>query len=448
MNRKVLIIDDNERIVESLSDLLVPLGYGVFSALNTREAVAVAKLEKVHVALLDIKLGSESGIDCLRELLKIDTHLPVIMITGFATVDNAVEAMKLGAFDYFKKPLDFERLLKVLDNAIDLRVLKEENRELRARIGEAKPSLTYKSEGMKELLDKAAMIAGTEIPVLLIGENGTGKEMIADMIHERSRRSRKQFLKINCAAFPESLLDNELFGHEKGSYTGAIGDFQGIFERADGGTLFLDEIGDMPLTIQAKILRVLQNNEIRRIGGKENISIDVRFIAATNKDLAAMIGAGLFREDLYYRLNAATLSVPPLRERIEDLPDLVEAFLKEYAEGNSTPKKRVAKEVQECFLNYRWPGNVRELKNTVMYISAISKGDTITLDTLPPIFTTPKDAGHIEPATHRLQDVERSKIAEVLKNAGGNKKKAAELLGLSRNTLYRKLRTYGLYDDD
>ncbi len=446
MKPTILLIDDNIKILESLADLLVPLGFKTLSATNTREAVSRLAEDRIDVVLLDVRLGDENGIDCFRELRRVDDQLPVIIITGYATVDNAVEAMKLGAFDYFKKPLDFERLIKVIENAAKLRTLASENRQLKAHI--SRNSVRYTSGKMRELLDKASLLAETELPILVLGENGTGKEMIADLVHDRSRRSGKEFHKINCAAFPESLLDNELFGHDKGSYTGAVSDFKGVFERANGGTLFLDEIGDMPLTIQAKILRVLQNNEIRRIGGRETLSVNVRFIAATNKDLSGLIRNGLFREDLYYRLNAATISVPPLRERKEDLLLLCDYFLDEFELENGPPRKALSPEVVSLFTSYRWPGNVRELRNTIMYIAAVCRDRIITPKVLPPIFSATRDAGRIDkPESSRLQDLERQAIAEAFRETGGNKKQTAERLGMSRNTLYRKLREYGIETD-
>jgi len=442
----ILLIDDNKKIVESLSELLVPLGFKTLSATNTREAVRELEADHVDVVLLDIKLGEENGIDCFRELRRRDEQLPVIIITGYATVDNAVEAMKLGAFDYFKKPLDFERLISVIENAAKLRALATENSQLKAHI--SRNSIRYTSSKMRELLDKATLLAETELPVLILGENGTGKEMIADLIHDRSRRSGREFHKINCAAFPESLLDNELFGHDKGSYTGAVSDFKGVFERANGGTLFLDEIGDMPLTIQAKILRVLQNNEIRRIGGRETLSVNVRFIAATNKDLSGLIRNALFREDLFYRLNAATIAVPPLRERRDDLLPLCDYFLDEFELENGPPRKTLSPEVIGLFTSYRWPGNVRELRNTIMYIAAVCRDRVITPKVLPPIFSATRDAGRIAaPESATLQDIERQAIAAAIREARGNKKQTAERLGMSRNTLYRKLREYGIETD-
>ncbi|MGI5173623.1 sigma-54-dependent Fis family transcriptional regulator [Treponema sp. OMZ 840] len=440
MKRYVLIVDDNQRVVESLSELLIPLGYFVHFALNTREAVAIVKTEKIDVALLDIRLGNENGIECLREMLKEKPQLPVIMITGYATVDSAVDAMKLGAFDYLKKPLDFENLTKTIEKAISDETVNSKHSQLK----KIEPIFKYKSSLMDTLLDKTMLIANTELPVLITGENGTGKEMIADIIHKNSCRAKEKIFKINCAAFPESLLDNELFGHEKGAYTGASSNFKGIFEQANGGTLLLDEIGDMPLTIQAKILRTLQNNEIRRIGSTETISIDVRFLAATNKDIESMIKNGHFREDLYYRLNAATLYIPPLRDRKEDITELIDCFLNEYSFKNSVPRKNINNEVLECFMEYRWPGNVRELRNTIMYIAAISKTNIITIETLPPIFTSSKHIEKINRQPYTIQEVEKETIIKTLKTMQGNKRKTAEKLGLSRNTLYRKLRMYNI----
>ncbi|HKL21143.1 MAG TPA: sigma-54 dependent transcriptional regulator, partial [Tichowtungia sp.] len=277
MTGTVLVVDDNERVFNSLEPNFRHFGLAAKHAPNGKTAEKIVQAQAPDVVLLDIRLGTENGIDVLRELKELAPTLPIIMITGFGSVDTAVEAMKLGAFDYVKKPLDFDRLFKVVENALELSKLTEENAVLKRRIRELSPQICMENTRMYEIVEQARKLAGTDIPVLITGENGSGKEVIADYIHTHSDRSAHRMNKINCAAFPESLLDNELFGHEKGAYTGATGTFQGVFERSNRSTLFLDEIGDMPLTIQAKILRVLQNREVRRIGGTENLSIDVRF---------------------------------------------------------------------------------------------------------------------------------------------------------------------------
>jgi DNA-binding NtrC family response regulator len=387
-------------------------------------------------------VGEENGIDILIDLKKADPGVPVIMITGYATVDTAVQALKLGAADYVKKPLDFEVLHKIVTNAIRLSRLAEENRGLKSRLQELKPRFTTRSPRLLQLLETVRKLAATELPVLITGENGTGKELIADALHEGSSRASRKLLKVNCASFPESLLDNELFGHERGSYTGADSSYKGLFEQAGAGTLFLDEIGDMPLAIQAKILRALQNKEIRRIGGTSTVAIDVRFITATNRNVEQLIAANRFREDLYYRLSAAVVSLPPLREHLEDLPELSRTFVEEYCLSNSLPLKELEPAVLEAFLRYPWPGNVRELKNTLNYACAICSGPRISLADLPPAFQ-----GGVGPAGNGLnvrEKAERDLIIKTLQLAGFNKRAAALRLAMSRKTLYNKIARYGI----
>ncbi len=441
MKGTVLIVDDKVRLYESLAKNFQHQGYRTVHAASTSEALKTVLEEPVDAVLLDIMLGAENGIEVLRSLKKSAPTVPVIMITGYASVDSAVESMKLGAFDYVKKPLDFDRLLKTIENATEMSRLNRENRQLRERLQGLTPRICMHSGRMISVVERAAKLAATDLPVLIVGENGTGKEIIADYIHAHSPRAAHPMVKINCAAFPESLLDNELFGHEKGAYTGADGAFQGVFERAHASTLFLDEIGDMPPTIQAKILRTLQNREIRRLGGQQTLTVDVRFIAATNKKLERLIAQGSFREDLFYRLNAAMLEVPPLRERKEDLPQLAEQLLGEFAHGSCGEVKRIGKEVLTRFMEYDWPGNVRELRNVIHYAAAIGEGSVIEPDDLPPAFYGPEvlqDTGNV-----RLQ-MERMLIIKTLQRMNNNKKRTAEFLQMSRKTLYFKMQKHGI----
>lgn len=441
MTTTVLIVDDNERVYSSLKPNFEHFGYRVVHAPDGRSALKVVRNGEISVVLLDIMLGKENGITVLQQVKESAPRVPVVMITGYASVDTAVQAMKMGAYDYVKKPLDFERLLKVVENAAELYDLSEENAVLKRRIEELSPRICLENSRLYHIVEHAKKLAQTDIPVLIVGENGSGKEVIADFIHSQSSRSRQKMHKINCAAFPESLLDNELFGHEKGAYTGADQRFCGIFEQADNSTLFLDEIGDMPSTIQAKILRVIQHNEFRRIGGTEQIRVNVRFIAATNQDLQAKIAAGAFREDLYFRLNAAIIEVPPLRERHEDIPLLVDYFLAEFSRAHGKRIERVAPEVMERFLTYLWPGNVRELKNTINYGVAITDTPIVKLVDLPPSLLQTENA----PAPRgRAQEIERELIARTLSECRFNKKRTAELLGISRKTLYAKLSRYAI----
>jgi two-component system, NtrC family, response regulator AtoC len=429
----LLIVDDNLKLCRSLARNFEHVGFSVSIATCAQEAVGRFSSARMDAVLLDIMLGEENGIDVLTKLLAVDKNVPVVMITAYASVESAVQSLKLGAFDYVKKPLDFDELLKTVRKACEFSRLRDENIRLKSRLKELSATIVTKDRQMAVLLRKVEKLATTDLPVLICGESGTGKEVFADYIHAASSRSAASMVKINCVAFPETLLDNELFGHEKGAYTGADSVFKGLFEKADGSTLFLDEIGDMPLSIQAKILRTLQDREIRRLGGNQTIRVNVRFIAATNKDLAELISKGQFREDLYYRLNAAVLSLPSLRERRQDIPLLVEHFL---AAG-----KTVSADVMERFLQYDWPGNVRELKNVVTYAAAMCSGTRIETEDLPVHFlesSRAKDGGNIR------EDMERSLILKVLQSTKYNRSRAAEILNMSRKTLYTKMAKYGL----
>ncbi len=441
MKATILIIDDNVKWCKSLAQNFEQRGYHTCYATTGKEAHGILLKHAIHLVLLDVMIGEENGIDVLEGLLLLDKNLPVIMITGFGSIDTAVQSIKLGAFDYVTKPLDFEKLLKIVENAMKISHLREEGLHIEDR-GELSPGIITQDEKMLELCEQAKKFAGTDLPILISGENGTGKEIIADFIHAHSPRSAHKMLKINCAAFPETLLDNELFGHEKGAYTGADTTFKGVFERAHESSLFLDEIGDMPLTIQAKILRTLQTHEIRRIGGMHTLKVDVRFITATNKDLPALIRKSTFREDLFYRLNTAIIHLPPLRDRKEDIPLLAEYFLSEYSKLHSTCAKSISKVAIVRLLQYHWPGNIRELRNTINYAATISTNDTIDVDALPPQFR------QLEPqkvSTKNIrEDMERQLIIEMLQKTNYNKKKTAELLNMSRNTLYNKLEKYGI----
>lgn len=417
------------------------MGYRSHWACESAEAFTILKAHAVSAVLLDIVLGKENGMEVLQRLTAFDKNLPVIMITGYGSIETAVKAVKAGAVDYVQKPLIFNDLLKVVENAVKLADLTRENRQLKCRLFEFSDRIITQNRQMIDLCHKAKRLAATDMPVLIYGENGTGKELLAHFIHTHSNRNAKGLSCINCAAFPESLLDNELFGHEKGAYTGADCAFAGIFEKAHGGTLLLDEIGDMASSTQAKILRTLQSNEIRRIGGGKNIHIDVRFIASTNKNLRKLIDEGKFREDLFYRINAATLVIPPLRERPDDIPVLVDYFLKLYSKGNSKKVNRISDSVLNCFCNYQWPGNIRELKNTINYAATLANSNSIGIDDLPVSFY--KDGKGQEEVNIR-EETEKMMILKMLKQTDYNKKKAAKLLKISRKTLYNKLKKYDI----
>lgn len=435
MNRKVLVIDDNLSFSRSLEHLLKGKDFRVYIASNSTEGLGILTTEEINYVLLDVQLGEEYGPDVLTVLKKRYSDIPVIMLTGFGTIESAVASIKMGAFDYIQKPVKLKRLLDIFENA------QRKKEETRGSLSSF-PFIT-RSPYIQEILRTTERIAPTNIPILLYGENGTGKEVMADYIQSLSGRQNGPYVKINCASFSDTLLENELFGHERGAYTGAENIHKGVFEKADGGTLFLDEIGDMPVSVQSKVLRVLQNNELYRLGGENLVKVDIRIIAATNRDLEEAIAGRTFRQDLYYRLNAAIISLPPLRERKEDIQFLAESFIATYSSESGSVKRSFSDEVLDMFHRHQWPGNVRELKNLVGYATAISKGKEICRDDLPPHFLSQWEKA---PKESLLDRTERELILQELKKWNFNKKKAAESLSISRSTLYSKLRKYELTD--
>jgi DNA-binding NtrC family response regulator len=434
MNKTILIVDDNFRAFKSLTLNFKAQGYDTRYASCGEEALAALKRESFCVVLLDLMLGDEDGRDVLERIRALPDGPPVIMITGYAGIDSAVDSIKRGAYNYLQKPVDFDRLLDMIET-----VMAGETGGPRLQAFETELYKTRSPE-MKRVMEKAGKLAATDFPVLILGENGTGKELMAEYIHQHSVRKDSGLHKINCAAFQESILDNELFGHNKGAYTGADDDFKGIFELADGQTLFMDEIGDMSLAIQAKILRTLQNSEIRRIGGNKVITVDVRFIAATNKDIEGMIADKEFRQDLYYRLNTAVVRIPPLRERLDDIDYLAEIFLKDQPGGAD---RSLSEEVIEIFCNYSWPGNVRELKNTIQYAAALSDRRIILPEDLPGSLAA-RAAGDKAFEGNVRERAEKDVILRTLKKHGYNKSRAAAELNMSRKTLYIKIEKYGI----
>jgi len=441
LRKSLLVIDDNEKLCRSLCRNFERQGYATSFDTTGTDIKEIIDRFNPKTILLDISLKDKNGLEILREIKEYRPNIPVIMITGFGTIETAIESIREGAFDYIQKPLEFNKLLVIIENAIKMNLLDKENQSLKKRITRLSPRIVTENPRMLEIFDKAKRLAGTDFPLLIQGESGTGKEGMAEYIHQNSTRVGADFLKINCAAFPENLLDNELFGHEKGAYTGAESLFRGVFEKADGGTLLLDEIGDMTLATQAKILRTLQNNEIRRIGSEKTIKIDVRFIASSNKDLKSLIQKQLFREDLYYRLTTATITLPPLRERKNDIPLLVDTFLQEFYSQKGDPPKTCTEGYYQRLIDYHWPGNIRELKNVVHYSGAISLKSQITPEDLPPLFLENSEGtccGGL------IQENERDLIIKTLQKTNNNKKRAAEMLQVSRKTLYNKLEKYGI----
>ena len=443
MKQNVLIIDDNEKLCQSLARNFQDAGMAALCAKNRAEAMERLSDGDIVAILLDIMVGEASGIDILVELKRINPRGPVIMITGYATVDSAVQSLKLGAADYVRKPLDFEVLHKIVSGAIRVSRLSEENSLLKRRLHDLSPKIGVRNPQMRELMEKVRKLAVTDLPVLITGENGTGKELIADALHEGSRRAMARLIKVNCAAFPESLLDNELFGHERGSYTGADSTFKGVFEQADSGTLFLDEVGEMPMTIQTKILRTMQNKEIRRIGGSRTLDIDVRFIAATNHPIEKLVDGDTFRKDLFYRMSGAVIFVPPLRERQEDIPELARIFVEEYCLSNSLPVYGIAPSLMERLQVCPWPGNVRELKNAVNYACAISAGPEIGIGDMPTPFGGTGSCAEDGNLNVREQ-AEKDLIVKMLQRSSYNKVTTSERLSMSRKTLYNKIAKYGI----
>ena len=378
----ILIVDDEPSILQSLSGLLSDEGFDVLTAPNGYEALKVVDSESPDLVLLDIWMPGIDGIETLKEIKKDNPFIPVIIITGHGTIETAVKATKLGAFDLIEKPLSIDKIIVTINHALNFRRLEEENRYLRKKTIE-KHSISGSSPAITVLKKQIMVAAPTEAWIIITGENGTGKELVARTIHQLSSRAAQPLVDVNCAAIPEEFIESELFGHEKGAFTGATSKKRGKFERATSGIIFFDEIGDMSLKTQSKILRVLQEQKIQRVGGDRILSIDVRVIAASNKNLEKEIEHGRFREDLYYRLNVIPIEVPPLRERSEDIPELVEIFLGICSTQSRTKKKSISTKALDTLAGYKWPGNVRELKNLVERLVIMTDGDLIDASDIP-----------------------------------------------------------------
>ncbi len=444
MLKRLLIIDDEENILASLKGGLEDEKYVVQTARNGEEGLKLLRRFSPDVVLLDIWMPGEDGLKVLEKIKKTDPSVVVVMMSGHGTVETAVKAIKLGAFDFLEKPLHFDKVLVVLQHAFDLRSLKDENRDLREKLRFEEP-LIGESPAMRQLKTLISVTAPSNGWVLILGENGTGKELIARALHEGSPRAQGRFVAVNCAAIPEELIESELFGHEKGSFTGAVERKIGKFEQADGGTLFLDEVGDMAPKVQAKILRALQESSIQRVGGDAPIEVDLRVIAATNKDLRQNIKNGDFREDLFYRLNVIPITVPPLRERKSDIPLLVNHFLKRYSVGKSI---EVGGEIYEILNSYSWPGNVRELKNWVERACILSQTNVIDSSTVESIESGTQEADTFAFEEKSLRAAraafEKHFILKMLSENGGNISKTAQIIGVERSHLHKKMRSYGI----
>ncbi len=447
---RILVVDDDRGHRTMLRALLAEGGYETLEAGDGDAGVGAVHTHPVDAALLDLRMPRVGGIEALEAIKAVRPDLPVVVLTAYASVDTAVAAMKKGAFDYLAKPVDVADLYRVLDKALEFHRLEQEVRLLRERLGERFDfsSIIGRSRPMRELFETLALVAPSDATVLITGESGTGKELVANAIHQNSPRRDRQFVKVNCAALHENLLESELFGHERGAFTGATAQRKGRFELAHGGTLFLDEIGDMSPATQAKVLRVLQEGEFERLGGTRTLRVDVRVIAATHRDLEAMVAEGAFRQDLYYRLSVVPVRLPPLRERPEDIPVLAGQFLRLYAEKNGKSVAGFTPEAMDLLVRHDWPGNVRELQNAAERAVILCLGDRITPRELPPVLGGPGAPPTEAPATPEpgpptLKDAERELILRTLEKTGGNRTRAARILGISRQTLLNKFKEYG-----
>ena len=447
----ILVVDDDKAHRTMLRTLLSGWGYKIVEADDGQVAIEKVHEQAFDMILMDIRMLKVSGLEALDGIKTYNPAIPIIIMTAYSSVETAVEALKKGAYDYLTKPLDFDELRLAMERAMDHSQLKEKNRLLRETLGSHFDiqNIIGRSTAMVKLLETVAQVAPSEATVLITGDSGTGKELIAGAIHFNSPRKDGSFVKVNCAAITETLLESELFGHEKGAFTGAHRLKEGRFRQADGGSLFLDEVSEMSLGMQVKLLRALQEREITRVGGEEVIKVDVRVIAATNKDLIQEIEPERFREDLYYRLNVVTLNVPLLRERKEDIPLLAQHFLSTFAEKNRKQIKGFTPQAMDQLLKYDWPGNVRELMNAVERAVVLSRSEYLEQD-LPLVIKDvlldekKSPSRYAVPADLPLEDVEKTTILKTLESTDGNKSEAARRLGITRKTLHKKLKKYGM----
>jgi len=451
---KILIVDDDPGHLISIKTIIGSWGYTVETADDGTSAVDTVTSTPVDLILMDVRMTTMSGIEALKQIKAYNPAIPVIIMTAYSSIGSAVEALKAGAYDYLVKPLDFEVLKLTIERAGEHAGLKEENRALKEhlRADYDIANIIGRSQPMKKLLEMMSMVAPSEATVLITGESGTGKELIARSLHFNSPRKDKPLVVVNCAAITETLLESELFGHERGAFTGAERRREGHFMKANHGTIFLDEIGETSSTMQAKLLRVLQEKEIQRVGGEETLKVDVRIIAATNRDLESEVAEGRFREDLFYRLNVMPLHMPPLRERREDIPILTQHFLKTFARKNRKTVKGVVPLAMDMLINYDWPGNVRELENAIERAVILLTGEYISEKHLPLSVTEryadpdsqPSGEATIMDGTHSMDDIEKKAIMAALRASNGNKAEAARRLGISRKTLHNKLKIYNI----
>jgi two-component system nitrogen regulation response regulator NtrX len=439
----ILVVDDEESILETLTGILEDEGYDVISASSGESALNKFSDTAPDIVLLDVWMPDMDGIETLKKIRERNRNVCIIMISGHSNIDTAVHAIKLGAYDFLEKPLSLEKVLILIKRALEKQTLEQENIELKSSISEKWELIgeSQKIVDLKEDIMKAATSAGR---VIIYGESGAGKELVARALHSQSDRKNKSFIEVNCAAIPHELIESELFGHEKGSFTGAFESKKGKFELADEGTLFLDEIGDMSLTTQAKVLRVIETQEFQRVGGSRKIKVDVRIIAATNKDLQEEIEKSEFREDLYFRLSVIPINVPPLRDRKYDIPLLVRYFLKQIAQRDGQKPKKVSKATLRALTDYDWPGNVRELKNTIEHFVIMNRSETIDVKEVQPYRGSKSDFASYKTLRDAREHFEKDFILKKLQENNWNVSKTAEDLEIERSNLHRKIKSLGI----
>lgn len=450
-NIRILLVDDDVAHRTMLKANLASPSWVVDDVDDGDQVLPFLEQRAVDLIILDMKMARMDGLETLAGLQDSPyVSIPVIVLTAFSSVEVAVKAMRAGAYDYVAKPIDINELRLSIERALGYQELKDENRRLKKELAKehAFGGIVGSGPAMEEMFATLSMVAPSDATVLISGETGTGKELVASALHNESSRKTGPFIKVNCAALNENLLESELFGHEEGAFTGAVATRKGCFEQADGGTLFLDEIGDMSLSTQTKILRVLQEGELNRLGGSETIRVDVRLLAATHKDLQEMIEDGTFRQDLFFRLSVVPVTLPPLRERWQDIPALASLFLKRYSIKNKKDLKGFHPEVIRILMHYHWPGNIRELENTVERAVILCQGEQVSSQELPPQMMAnspaPKDSAQKCAETPTLRDMEREMIRATLAEQKGNKSKSAKILGIARQTLLNKIKEYGL----
>ncbi len=435
---KILVADDDKNLREVLVGELANNGYGVNGVENGTRALEILKKNEVDVLLLDLSMPDLDGMEVLKRVKAGDLSAEVIILTAHGTVSTAVEAMKLGAYDFLTKPFKMDELCAIVEKAHEKKTLRDENLLLKTRIRRQTetPAIIMQSRIMQDLLKTVDKVSRSDLPVLILGESGTGKELIARAVHQGSHKADSPFIALNCGAIPETMLESELFGHERGAFTGATEKKPGLLEIANQGTLFLDEVGELPAALQVKLLRAIETGKFFRVGGVKEVAVDVRFLSATNKDVKAEAGSGGFRADLYYRISALTLKIPPLRERSEDIPLLIEHFLGTHPQFRN---KRFSADAVNALCRYAWPGNVRELQNVIHRTVLLTHEEVILECDLPADIIDCR-----KPQSSRLADLEREHILRVLSEAGGHRGRAAETLGIDPKTLYRKLLGYGI----